>query len=76
MDSALTLKLISRVLHFLATGYIVAYLGVYFWAMTAVRPDTLHVYITHTYNLTAGIVVTLSGILGVALILYQKTHPL
>lgn len=69
----MTLKLLSRVLHFLAAGYITAYAGLYLWALAA-GADSLPLRQAFNLNLASGVVVTLTGFLGVALILYEKTH--
>jgi len=77
MDSStLTIKLLSRVLHFLSAGYIICYVGVYLWALAgAERAEALILKQAFNLALASGVVVTLTGFLGVGLILYEKTHP-
>ena len=76
MESSLVLKLISRVLHFLASGYIIGYVGIYLWAMAgAEKAQGILLHEAFNLNLTSGVIVALTGFLGIVLILYERTHP-
>ncbi len=70
MNKIIAARFVSRVFHLLAAGYIVGHLSIFMWAshdlMYAVeteKPSSLY--------LTSGIVATLTGFLGVVLIMLQ-----
>ncbi len=64
-------RLISRILHLLAAGYIVGHLTSFYWAshelMYAIETET-----PATFYLSSGLMVTITGFIGLVLILLQS----
>ena len=71
MKKLLTLRFVSRFLHLLAAGYIIGHLFTFFWASPSFMVLHETNLATHGLYLVSGVTVTLSGFLGLLLILYQ-----
>ena len=70
MNKIIVARFVSRVFHLLAAGYIVGHLATFLWA----SQDLMYAMETEkpsTFYLTSGVVATLTGFLGIVLILLQ-----
>ena len=68
MNKIIAARFVSRVFHLLAAGYIVGHLATFLWASQDLM-YTMETEKPSSYYLTAGVVATLTGFLGIVLIL-------